>query len=78
MNTQNIITRLRRIEGQMQGIVKMIESDKGCIDVVTQFKASRAALDSAMSIYLDDYAKECIHKKDTKNLKVILKEIIKQ
>ncbi len=38
--------RLRRVEGQVRGIAKMLESDRNCIDILTQIQAARAALDS--------------------------------
>lgn len=39
-----LLTRLRRIEGQVRGIQKMLEEDRDCMDVVTQVQAARAAL----------------------------------
>ena len=39
-----LVTRLRRIEGQVRGIQKMLEEDRDCMDVVTQIQAARAAL----------------------------------
>jgi CsoR family transcriptional regulator, copper-sensing transcriptional repressor len=52
--------RLRRIEGQVRGIGKMIEEDRYCIDVVTQISAIQAALDKVALGVLDDHARHCV------------------
>jgi CsoR family transcriptional regulator, copper-sensing transcriptional repressor len=43
---QKVAARLRRIEGQVRGIQRMVEDDRYCIDVLTQVNATRAALES--------------------------------
>jgi DNA-binding FrmR family transcriptional regulator len=45
MHKQQLQTRLRRIEGQVRGVARMIDQDKYCVDVVTQVAAIQAALD---------------------------------
>jgi CsoR family transcriptional regulator, copper-sensing transcriptional repressor len=52
--------RLRRIEGQVRGVQKMVDEDRYCIDVVTQISAIQAALDKVALGLLDDHAKHCI------------------
>jgi CsoR family transcriptional regulator, copper-sensing transcriptional repressor len=52
--------RLRRIEGQVRGVQKMVDEDRYCIDVVTQITAIQAALDKVALGLLDDHAKHCI------------------
>jgi DNA-binding FrmR family transcriptional regulator len=52
--------RLRRIEGQVRGIDKMVEDDRYCIDVITQISAVQAALDKVALGLLDDHARHCI------------------
>ena len=52
--------RLRRIEGQVRGIEKMVDEDRYCIDVVTQITAIQAALDKVALGVLDDHARHCI------------------
>jgi CsoR family transcriptional regulator, copper-sensing transcriptional repressor len=52
--------RLRRIEGQVRGIQRMVDDDRYCIDVVTQISAIQAALDKVALGLLDDHAKHCI------------------
>ena len=52
--------RLRRIEGQVRGIERMVEDDRYCIDVITQISAVQAALDKVALGLLDDHARHCV------------------
>lgn len=55
-----IIRRLRRIEGQIKGIQKMVEEEKFCGDILTQVSAARSALNSAGGLILENYMKTCL------------------
>jgi DNA-binding FrmR family transcriptional regulator len=57
---QKIETRLRRIEGQVRGIQKMVAEDRYCIDVLTQVNATRAALESVALQLLADHTEHCV------------------
>jgi DNA-binding FrmR family transcriptional regulator len=52
--------RLRRIEGQVRGIERMVDDDRYCIDVLTQISAVQAALDKVALGLLDDHARSCV------------------
>ena len=52
--------RLRRIEGQVRGVARMVDEDRYCIDVLTQISAIRAALDKVALGLLDDHARHCL------------------
>jgi DNA-binding FrmR family transcriptional regulator len=52
--------RLRRIEGQVRGVQKMVEDDRYCIDVLTQIGAIQAALDKVALGLLDGHAHTCV------------------
>ena len=54
------LKRLRRIEGQVRGIAKMVEDDKYCIDVLTQVSAATKALQSVALLLLDDHMGHCL------------------
>lgn len=56
-----VITRLRRIEGQVKGIQKMVDEEKFCGDILTQIAAARAALNNAGGLILENYMKNCIN-----------------
>jgi len=55
-----LLTRLRRIEGQVRGVERMVEQDRYCIDVLTQISAVQAALDKVALGLLDDHAHHCV------------------
>jgi CsoR family transcriptional regulator, copper-sensing transcriptional repressor len=55
-----LTARLRRIEGQVRGVEKMVSEDRYCIDVVTQISAIQAALDKVALGLLDDHARHCV------------------
>jgi CsoR family transcriptional regulator, copper-sensing transcriptional repressor len=52
--------RLKRIEGQVRGIARMIEEDRYCIDVLTQIRAIRAALRGVEDVVLKDHVEHCV------------------
>lgn len=55
-----VLTRLRRIEGQVRGIQRMVDDDRYCIDVLTQVAAVQAALDKVALGLLDGHARTCV------------------
>ncbi len=60
----DLLRRLRKMEGQVRGIQQMVEDDRYCIDVVTQINAVRAALDKIALGLVDDHVRHCL--KDAK------------
>lgn len=60
VDKKDLQTRLRRIEGQIKGIEKMIEGDSCCKDVLIQVAAVRAAINKVGGLVLQNYAKTCI------------------
>lgn len=57
---QKTINRLKRIEGQIKGIIRMMEEDKECKDVITQLSASRSAIDRTIGVVVSENLIECI------------------
>ncbi|MCU0301605.1 MAG: metal-sensitive transcriptional regulator [Candidatus Nanopelagicales bacterium] len=57
---QDVLRRLRRIEGQVRGLQRMVESDQYCIDVLTQVSATTRALESVALRLLDDHLSHCV------------------
>ncbi|GAA3254172.1 metal-sensitive transcriptional regulator [Dactylosporangium siamense] len=53
-------SRLRRIEGQVRGVEKMVDEDRYCIDVLTQISAIQAALDKVALGLLDGHTRHCM------------------
>ncbi len=56
----DLIKRLRRIEGQVRGIQRMVEQDKYCVDILVQISAVRSALDRVGLILLEDHTRGCV------------------
>ena len=54
------LTSLRRIEGQVRGLQRLVDEDTYCIDVLTQISAIQAALDKVALGVLDDHARHCV------------------
>ena len=54
------LKRLKRIEGQVRGLARMVEEDRYCIDIVTQISAVRAALRRAEEEVLRDHVAHCV------------------
>lgn len=59
-DTEKYLTRLRRIEGQVRGLHRMIEEDKYCIDVLTQISAVESALNAVALGLLEDHLNHCV------------------
>jgi DNA-binding FrmR family transcriptional regulator len=59
-NKPKLLNRLRRIEGQVRGVARMIEEDRYCIDVLTQLQAVRVALSRVETEMLKDHLGHCI------------------
>ena len=55
-----VTRRLRRIEGQVGGLLRMVEDDRSCVDVLTQINAVRAALHKVEEKILGDHVSHCV------------------
>jgi len=75
---QDVILRLKRVSGQVEGLIRMIEREEECFQIITQFQAAKAALDSTFSLVLHRNLKECLSLDDSKRVEKILKLISKQ
>jgi DNA-binding FrmR family transcriptional regulator len=59
-NKESHLKRLRRIEGQIRGLQRMVEEDKYCIDILTQVSAATKALQSFSLELLDEHISHCL------------------
>ena len=59
-NKDQLLARLKRIEGQIRGIEGMVQEDRYCIDILTQISAAQAALDKVALGLLDGHAHTCV------------------
>jgi CsoR family transcriptional regulator, copper-sensing transcriptional repressor len=55
-----LLNRLRRIEGQVRGLQKMIEDERYCIDILTQISATTAALEGVALGVTEDHVRHCV------------------
>lgn len=60
--SKRALTALKRVEGQVRGVAKMVAEDRYCIDVVTQIEAVRAALARVESDLLRQHLGHCVHR----------------
>ncbi len=60
MNKPDLIGRLKRIEGQVRGLQRMVEEDEYCIDILTQLNSATAALKAVGVGLLDGHARHCL------------------
>jgi DNA-binding FrmR family transcriptional regulator len=63
----DILRRLRRVEGQVRGIGGMVEDERYCIDVLQQISAAQAALDKVALALVDDHVRHCVLGADPSN-----------
>lgn len=59
-NSEQYVARLRRIEGQVRGLQRMVESDRYCIDILTQISAVNSALQSVAIGLLREHLSHCV------------------
>jgi CsoR family transcriptional regulator, copper-sensing transcriptional repressor len=59
-NKDDYLARLRRIEGQVRGLERMVDEDKYCIDILTQVSAVTRALQSVALGLLDEHLSHCV------------------
>jgi CsoR family transcriptional regulator, copper-sensing transcriptional repressor len=55
-----LLARLRRVEGQVRGLQRLVDEDAYCIDVLTQISAANAALRGVAVLLLDDHLRHCV------------------
>jgi DNA-binding FrmR family transcriptional regulator len=60
IHKDEVLTRLRRIEGQVRGLHRMVEEDDYCIDVLTQISSVQAALKAVGLGLIDDHVRHCV------------------
>lgn len=54
------VERLKKIEGQVRGVAKMVENEKYCIDIINQIAAAKNALDGVARIIMKQHVKSCV------------------
>lgn len=79
MNHEETLRRLRTIEGHLRGIIRMVEEDAYCIDIIRQIQAVEAALNKVSVQILDEHLRTCvttaIRSDDEQERERVMKEI---
>jgi len=79
MDSQNTLRRLKTIEGHLKGVIRMVEEDAYCIDVIRQIQAVDAALNKVSTQILENHLNSCvinaIKSNNPKEREKVLKEI---
>ncbi len=75
----NLVSRLRRIEGQVRGVENMINEERDCEEILQQLTAIRSAVQSASQLFLEEYATDCLVNLDSEEVEErekIVREIL--
>lgn len=75
---KSVINRLKRIEGQLRGVINMIEEKKDCKEVVTQLSASRTGIDRTIGLIVSMNLEQCIREslESGENTEELVKEAV--
>jgi DNA-binding FrmR family transcriptional regulator len=76
MDKDAYLARLKRVEGQIRGLQRMVEDDEYCIDVLTQISAATAALRSISLGLLDEHVRHCVANADGDEADAMISEAI--
>jgi len=60
MRQEQTVNRLKTIEGHMRGVIRMVEDDAYCIDIIRQIQAVQAALNKVSTGILEDHLNSCV------------------
>ncbi|MDY5967814.1 MAG: metal-sensitive transcriptional regulator [Sphaerochaetaceae bacterium] len=73
---KNVKTRLKRSEGQIRGVLKMMEEEKDCKDVVTQLSAIRTSIDRAIGLIVAENLAQCLREESDEENSESIQEAI--
>ena len=71
-----LLKRLRRVEGQVRGVQKMVEEERYCIDILTQISAIQSAVDAVALGLLNDHVRHCVARSTGTDQDVKLDELM--
>jgi len=77
MQNDKVLTQLKRIRGQIDGIINMYDDERACVDIVRQVIAARGSLGSVARSLLSSEATKCTKERKADELNEILKEVFR-
>jgi DNA-binding FrmR family transcriptional regulator len=78
MSEDKIINRLKRLEGQIRGLEKLVVNEFDCEKVIIQFKAAKSALEGAFAEFLNMNLEGCLRSRDEKKMKKLVEILTKK
>ena len=75
--TDQMKNRVKRIEGQLRGILKMMDENKDCKEVITQLSATRSAIDRTIGVIVSSNLVDCVQKAENQGEKS-MEELVKE
>lgn len=75
---KKITDRLHRLQGQIAGVEKAIESETTCNDVIPQLLAIKGAVNSVVQVYLEESLDNCVQANDAEKMRQVIKTLVKQ
>ena len=73
----DVLARLARVGGQIQGVARMVEADRYCVDVLDQIASVRAALDAASRVVLRNYLDRCVRRALAEGNPLVIEEVMR-
>lgn len=75
---KSVVNRLKRIDGQIKGVLNMIEQNKDCRDVITQLSASRSAIDRTIGLIVSMNLEQCVREnlENGESTEAVVKEAV--
>ncbi|ALM58240.1 persulfide-sensing transcriptional repressor CstR [Staphylococcus equorum] len=64
---KKMVNRIKRVQGQLNGVIKMMEDEKHCKDVITQLSASKSSIQRLMGVIISENLIECVREADENN-----------
>lgn len=72
-----VLARLAKVTGQVQGVARMVEADRYCVDVLDQIASARAALDAVSRLVLRNYLDQCVRRALVDDDPLIIDEVMR-
>jgi DNA-binding FrmR family transcriptional regulator len=77
VSKDDLLKRLRRIEGQVRGVAKMVEDDRDCQDIIQQLAAIRSAAQQVSLLLVRSYACQCLFDSRAEDPEALVEDLLK-
>ncbi len=73
---QQMMNRIKRVEGQLRGVIRMMEEEKECRDVITQLSAVRSAIDKSIGLIVSENLVKCVIDGETNDKQKLIEDAV--